>query len=152
MLENGATTIWEEWNGDNAQIHDTLISVGMWFVQGLAGIQLDPAAPGFKHVFIRPALVGDLTHVSGARETPYGRIESAWQREADLASYQVTVPVNTTATIMIQCKDPAAIVLEGEPLEENPLARAVHREGGRVAFSVGSGTYRFTAPAPQGKF
>jgi len=148
MLENGATTIWEEWNGDNAQIHDTLISVGMWFVQGLAGIQLDPASPGFKHVFIRPALVGELTHVSGARETLYGRIESAWQREGDLASYQVTVSANTTATVMIPCQDSAAIVLEGEPLEENPLARAVHREGGRVAFSLGSGTYHFTAPAP----
>ena len=148
MLENGATTIWEEWNGDNAQIHDTLISVGMWFVQGLAGILPDPAAPGFKHVYIRPALVGDLTHVSGARETLYGRIESAWRREDDRASYQVSVPANTTATIMIPGKDSADVVLEGKPLAGNPLARAVHQVGGRVAFTVGSGSYHFTAPAP----
>ena len=82
------------------------------------------------------------------RETPYGRVESAWQRDGDQANYQVTVPANTTATVMIQCEDSSSIVLEGEPLEENPLARAVHRKGGRVAFSLGSGTYHFTAPAP----
>ncbi|MCF6285638.1 MAG: glycoside hydrolase family 78 protein, partial [Candidatus Hydrogenedentes bacterium] len=76
MLDNDATTIWEEWDGDNSHIHDTLISVGMWFVQGLAGIQPDPTSPGFKHFFIRPALVGDLTQVSGSHVTLYGRIVS----------------------------------------------------------------------------
>ena len=148
MRENGATTIWEEWNGDNSRIHDTLISVGMWFVQGLAGIQLDPAQPGFQHFRIRPALVGDLTHVNGARETLYGRIESNWKREGDQATYTVTIPPNTTATVMLSADDPAMVMLEGKPLAENPLASEVREEGRRVACVLGSGTYEFAAPAP----
>ena len=148
MLDNGATTIWEEWNGDNSQIHDTLISVGMWFVQGLAGIQPDPAKPGFQHFLIRPALVGDLTHVNGARETLYGRIESNWKREGDTATYTVTIPPNSTATMMIAGEDPMSVMLEGMPLPENPLARDVRTVGSRVACTLGSGTYHFTAPAP----
>ena len=148
MLDNGATTIWEEWNGDNSQIHDTLISVGMWFVQGLAGIQPDPAIPGFQHFLIRPALVGGLSHVNGARETLYGRIESNWKREGDSATYTVTIPANATATMLIPGDDLAAILLDGTPLTGNPLARDVKVLKKRVACVLGSGTYRFTAPVP----
>lgn len=148
MRENGATTIWEEWNGDNSHIHDTLISVGMWFVQGLAGILPDEAHPGFKHFFIQPALVGDLTHVSGTHDTMYGPIESNWKREGDTATYEVTIPPNSTATMMIPGDDPAAITLEGTPLKESPLASDVHQDGGRVACNLGSGNFQFVAPAP----
>jgi hypothetical protein len=148
MRKNGATTIWEEWNGDNSHIHDTLISVGMWFVQGLAGIQLDPAHPGFQHFLIRPALVGDLTHVNGARETLYGRIESNWKREGDQVTYTITIPPNTTANVMLTADDSATVMLEGKPLAENPLASDVRKEGKRVAATLGSGTYTLTAPAP----
>ena len=148
MLDNGATTIWEEWNGDNSRIHDTLISVGMWFVQGLAGILPDEAHPGFKHFFIQPGVVGDLTYVNGAHETLYGRIESAWKREGGQATYTVTVPPNTTATIMIPWDDPAAVRLEGTPIAESTVVSDVGVYGGRVTSTVGSGTYEFTAPAP----
>ncbi len=148
MRENGATTIWEEWNGDNSHIHDTLISVGMWFVQGLAGILPDEGHPGFKHFFIQPALVGDLTHVSGTHDTMYGTIESHWKREGDTATYTVVVPPNTTATMMIPGDDPGAIMLDGKPLAESSLVSAVNVEAGRVRGTLASGTYEFTAPAP----
>lgn len=149
MRENGATTIWEEWNGDNSHIHDTLISIGMWFVQGLAGIQLDPAHPGFQHFIIRPALVGDLTYVNGARETLYGRVESNWKREGGTATYTVTIPANTTATVLLTADDPASVRLEGTPLTESTIATAIWTAGARVACKLGSGRYTFTAPAPQ---
>ena len=60
MLANGATTSWEGWTGQS-HIHDTLISIGAWFTQGVAGIRSDGKSPGFKHFVIKPAVVGDLT-------------------------------------------------------------------------------------------
>ncbi len=59
MIANGATTIWEEWDGDNSQIHNTMISVGLWFIEGLAGIRYDEQAPGFQHFTPRPASKAD---------------------------------------------------------------------------------------------
>ena len=50
MLEQGATTSWESWTG-GSHIHDTLISIGAWFIQGIGGIQADEKAPGFRHFF-----------------------------------------------------------------------------------------------------
>jgi hypothetical protein len=59
MLTNGATTSWEGWTGQS-HIHDTLISIGAWFTEGVAGIGSDGKSPGFKHFVIKPAVVGDL--------------------------------------------------------------------------------------------
>ena len=56
MIRNGATTIWEEWDGDNSQIHNTMISVGLWFIEGLAGIRCDEQAPGFQHFIAAPGV------------------------------------------------------------------------------------------------
>ena len=47
MLDHGATTIWEDWSGTMSHIHDTLISVGSWFIQGIGGIRIDEKSPGF---------------------------------------------------------------------------------------------------------
>jgi alpha-L-rhamnosidase len=150
MLENGATTIWEEWDGDNSHIHDTLLSVGMWFVQGLAGIQFDPEQPGFKHIRIRPAIVGDLTHATGTYDSLYGQIQSGWQRKDNDIIYEVTIPPNTTASIMLPTDSPDTIRLGDAPLQDSSEVSGVHSDGGRVVFEVGSGSYTLTAPAPAG--
>ncbi|NMC48291.1 MAG: family 78 glycoside hydrolase catalytic domain, partial [Desulfovibrio sp.] len=63
MIEQGATTFWEQWNGYWSQMHSCFTSPDNWLYQGLAGIQADPAAPGFKNVIIKPAIVGDVTWV-----------------------------------------------------------------------------------------
>ena len=81
MLSQGATTLWEQWNGYSSQIHSCFTCPSGWFYQGLAGIRPDPAAPGFKKIIIKPAIVGDLTWVKCHHDSPYGRIVSNWQRE-----------------------------------------------------------------------
>src|SRR5215469_15978065 len=87
MLENGATTIWELWNGNtadptmNSGNHVMLIGdLLIWLYEDLAGIKSDPAQPGFKHIFMRPTPVGDLTWVNATHNSPYGKISSEWRR------------------------------------------------------------------------
>ena len=74
MIRNGATTIWEEWDGDNSQIHNTMISVGLWFIEGLAGIRYDEKASGFKHFIAAPGVESGLKQVDASLMTGYGKI------------------------------------------------------------------------------
>ena len=54
-LEQGATTLWEQWNGTESRNHIMFGDVSAWFYKALAGIQPDPRSPGFKHFFDHPA-------------------------------------------------------------------------------------------------
>jgi alpha-L-rhamnosidase len=100
MLENGATTSWEGWTGQS-HIHDTLISIGAWFTQGLAGIRSDGVSPGFKHFVVKPAVVGNLTFVKGKYRSIQGDIVSDWRIENGTFKLNVTVPPGTTATVIV---------------------------------------------------
>lgn len=85
MLEQGATTIWESWSGQS-RIHDTLLSIWAWFIQGTGGIRLDENAPGYQHFFVKPAVVGDVTHARASYNPIRGRITSSWRKEEGAAS------------------------------------------------------------------
>ena len=85
MVEQGATTLWEQWNGHWSQIHSCFTSADNWLYHGLAGIRPDPEQPGFKNVIIQPAIVGDITWAKARHDGPYGPITSHWQRDGDQA-------------------------------------------------------------------
>jgi len=109
MLAEGATTLWEQWNGHWSRIHSCFTSPDNWFYQGLAGIQPDPAASGFKRIIIKPAVVGDLTWVKSHHDSPYGRIVSNWKRDGKSLTLDVTIPANTTATVFVPGESPREI-------------------------------------------
>jgi alpha-L-rhamnosidase len=74
-------------------------NVDAWFYQTLAGIR--PAAPGFKKILIQPAIVGDLTWVKARFDSPCGRILSQWKRHGAKLDMDITIPANTTATVVV---------------------------------------------------
>ena len=80
MVANGATTTWEYWSGKRSHIHNCYNAIGAWFYQGLAGIRPDPAAPGFRHFTVQPAVVGDLNSVHASYESVRGPIGVQWER------------------------------------------------------------------------
>jgi len=122
MLANGATTSWEGWTGAS-HIHDTLISIGAWFIEGVAGIQSDGESAGFKHFVIKPAVVGDLTFAKAKYRSIHGDIVSDWRVDNGTFKLSVTVPPGTSATVYIP--------------------------GGRTS-TVGAGTHTFTAELKAG--
>jgi alpha-L-rhamnosidase len=108
MVERGATTIWELWNGDTADpamnSGNHVMQIGdlaVWMYEYLAGIRSDPDAPGFRHILIRPYPAGDLTFVKASHQTPYGAIISSWKRDGGTFTLDVTIPPNTTATVTL---------------------------------------------------
>lgn len=95
MINSGATTTWESWDGHRSRVHNCYNGIGIWFYQALAGIRPDPEQPGYKHFFVDPQPCDGITHVRATKPTPYGDI-SIEIKDGEVA---LTVPDGTTATI-----------------------------------------------------
>jgi len=143
MLAQGATTMWEQWNGYYSQIHSCFASPGGWFYQGLAGIRPDESGPGFKKIIIKPAVVGDLTWVKCSYDSIHGRIVSNWKRESGKLTMDVTIPINTTATVYVPAKDETSVTESGLPAAKADGVNFLRMENGAAILEVGAGTYRF---------
>jgi alpha-L-rhamnosidase len=148
LLSQGATTFGEQWDGYWSQIHACFLSPGGWFYQGLAGIRPDEAGPGFKKCIIKPAVVGDLTWVKCGYDSVHGRIVSNWKREGSHLAMDVTIPINTTATVYVPAKDSAAVTESGNPAAKAVGVKFLRQEEGAAIYEVGSGSYRFQSVLP----
>ena len=142
-IGQGATTLWEEWNGGASRNHIMYGDISAWFYKALAGIQPDPQSPGFKHFFIKPHVVGDLSSARGEYESIRGRILSDWQVRGGEFRLHAVVPPNTTATISLPTADAAAVRVNRRSLDQAEGICKPHVEAGRVTFEAGSGEYEF---------
>jgi alpha-L-rhamnosidase len=145
MLEQGATTSWEDWQGNGSRIHDTLISIGSWFIQGIGGIRADESAPGFRHFVIKPAPVGDLTFARTRYRSPYGPIISDWRIENGVFHLDVTVPPGATATVYVPASDAGAVTEGGRPAGRAAGVRSEGVREGKAVYRVTSGRYAFAS-------
>lgn len=143
MVMQGATTLWEQWNGGGTHNHVMFGDISAWFYRTLAGIRPDPAAPGFKRIIIAPQLLGDLKSASAWHDSPYGRIASAWKREKDALTLDVTIPPNTTARIHLPAADAAKVLEGGRSVAGSAGVTLISSRDGVAVFDVGSGSYSF---------
>ncbi len=140
MLSEGATTLWETWQyPDNApsQNHPMFGSTEEWFFRSVLGIE--PAAPGFSKIRLRPQPVRGLSWAKGSYLSPYGLIRSEWKWEGTQYKLAVEVPPNTTAEVWVRSDTGAAVTERGKPVS------VVEYRDGFAVVEVGSGTYEFSA-------
>lgn len=103
MPKNGATTIWESWEGTQAQggiaslNHYSKGAVCEWLFKTMCGIRVD----GENHFTIAPKPGGSFTYAKVCYRSVYGIVESGWKNIDDAIIYSVTVPANTGATIIL---------------------------------------------------
>jgi alpha-L-rhamnosidase len=111
-VDNGATTIWERWNsymadkgmgprGMNSFNHYAYGCVCEWIWESVAGISCDPAAPGFKHIIMRPIPDRRLGYVEAEYNSAAGLIKSAWRYEGEKWVWTFTVPDGATASVTL---------------------------------------------------
>jgi alpha-L-rhamnosidase len=150
MVKEGATTIWELWNGNTADptmnSHNHVMLVGdlvVWFYEYLGGIAPDDANPGFKHLVMRPHPLEGLDWVKSSFRSPYGLVKSQWKQDGGKFDWQFTIPPNTTATIHVPAKDAAAVTESGKPAKEAEGITFTRAENGAATFEVTSGSYHF---------
>ena len=106
MIDRGATTVWERWNGvdDDGVPHDSLnhyskaavVSFLHRYTAGLA-----PTSPGYRTFEVRPRPGGGLTRVAQRLDSPHGAIEIEWQAKPATFVLRVSVPAHAEATIVL---------------------------------------------------
>ena len=111
-VDNGATTIWERWNSYTLEegIHPKSMNsfnhyaygcVCEWLWESAAGISSDAAAPGFKHIIMRPIPDKRFGYVKAEYNSAAGLIKSAWRYEGDTWIWEFTIPEGSTASVTI---------------------------------------------------
>jgi alpha-L-rhamnosidase len=156
-VKQGATTIWERWDGQkpdgsfqdvgmNSFNHYAYGAIGDWMYSVMAGIDVDPAAPGYKHVLVQPRPGGGFKSVRASHETMYGRVVSAWKIESGAFELAVEVPANTRATVRLPGAKLAEVTEGGKALATGDGVAASRQDGDSVVVEVGSGRYAFAYP------
>ena len=145
QLSKGATSLTESWQAypNVSNNHMMLGHVMEWFYSGLAGIQIDLSATGYEQIIIKPEIVGDLTWVKGEYNSLYGKIKCSWQLNGNILRMQVTIPLNTVATIYVPTADLESVTESGKPAAGADGVEFQNIENGRADYYIGSGSYSF---------
>ena len=109
MVRNGATTIWELWNGNtadpsmNSGNHVMLLGdLILWEYEYLGGIRVNfSAEPATAPLTLKPYPIEGLEYVICAYHSVLGHIESHWQREGNRFEWDIVIPANSTAEVWI---------------------------------------------------
>lgn len=108
-VKNGATTIWERWDGwtpekgfqdvgMNSFNHYAYGAVGAWMYRVMAGLDLDPAAPGYAHIIFRPRPGGTITWAEASLQTAHGEAAIRWDLKDGKFLCIVTIPEGARGT------------------------------------------------------
>jgi alpha-L-rhamnosidase len=157
MIENGATTLWELWQkregpSMNSHNHPMFGSVGAWLYKALAGINMEPGSTGFERILFEPRMVRDLRHASGTVRTERGDVGCRWSRTEGSVSVEVTIPVGSTAEIVIPkfnlrnvrvTEGGQSIFENGSFIEGVAGITGAQDKDGTIRITAGSGRYAF---------
>jgi len=149
----GATTIWERWDGQkpdgsfqdvgmNSFNHYAYGAIGEWLYRHVAGIDINPNHPGYKHILFAPHPGGGLKNANAEISTLYGKVGSSWKFENEDFVYEVLIPANTTATVTLPFTKAEQVKQDGQPI----MAGSIQKDN-NLQLNLGSGKYLFRYPA-----
>ncbi len=159
LIDHGATTTWERWNGDtmrsdpsmNSYNHYAYGAVAEWLYRFAAGIDTTPADPGFHTTVLHPTFDHRLGHLDLTYTSRLGPIRSAWSfasNSSNHLTWTVTLPPNTSAILATHRINATLLTLNGKPIDQGDLQPGP-TPGDLL---LPAGTYTFTAtlkaPAP----
>ncbi len=146
MLEQGATTFWEDWSYRWSRLHSSYLYIGSWFIEGLAGIR-NPGESGFKHFVIDPWISPEsgLTNVSAHYDSLYGRIAVHWTLHERLLNLHVEVPPNTSSMVQLTNVVPDSVEEEQQSLNQVVGVSLIKPGLNSTAFDLEPGDYDFEA-------
>jgi alpha-L-rhamnosidase len=158
MLDNGATTIWERWDGWTAERgfqsawmnsfnHYSLGSVGEWLYRFVLGIDQEPGTAGFGRLVLRPHPGGPLGWARGSYRSVRGTVSSGWKLSGDRFTFRVELPPNVTAEVRVPSGQ-AGLVRDTAGNEPASVDVFPGADGVQEAvFHVGSGVHEYSGPA-----
>ncbi|WP_256762211.1 alpha-L-rhamnosidase [Cohnella sp. WQ 127256] len=159
-VSKGATTIWEHWDGIkpdgsfwsddmNSFNHYAYGAVGEWMYRRIAGLAPESDQPGYKRIVVEPDFTGGkLSYARASFKSMYGIVESGWAFKEDLLEVNVTVPANTTASILLRGALADKVQVGGANLAIADGILSYEQELDNVRVEIGSGCYSFTYARP----
>ena len=97
MVDRGATTMWEEWEGVDAHgvphgslNHYSKGAVATFLHRYVAGLR--PTEPGYRTFEVRPRPGGGITSATTRHISPFGPIEVSWRLRGGSMELDVLVP------------------------------------------------------------
>jgi alpha-L-rhamnosidase len=153
-VTKGATTIWERWDGIrpdgsfqattmNSFNHYAYGAIGDWMYRIMAGLDADPAVPGYKSLRIQPHVGGGFSHASAEYKSLYGLSASSWKLEGKKLLVELKIPGNTTATVILPFVEGVNITESGTPIETHADLKIINKTAGLIEIKIGSGEYKF---------
>ena len=155
QVKLGATTCWERWDGwtpekgfqdsgMNSFNHYSFGAVGEYLFGMVGGIQAE--APGYKAIRIQPVVGDGLTWARATYRSIHGEILSAWKRQDNQLTFEVTIPPNTTAVVYVPVGRGEPITESGKPVASADGVTLLKRDDAGAVYQVGSGQYHFAGP------
>ncbi len=157
LVGHGATTMWERWNGDqmrgdpsmNSYNHYAYGAVADWIYSYAAGVDADATDAGFHTIYLHPNFDARLGSLEFSYASRYGEIRSAWSMKGSTATWNVTIPANTTAQMPLTSGQQRAFSLDGVPIA---ISRRLHADSsaqGETTYILPAGSYSFSATSAQ---
>jgi alpha-L-rhamnosidase len=149
LIEHGATTTWERWNGDqmrgdpsmNSYNHYAYGAVAEWMYRYAAGVDTDTTDPGFHRIALHPNFDGRLKSLSFDYQSVYGAIHSDWRAEGEHVKWNLIIPPNTSGMFHPKQTNAASYLLHGHPLEADPRIHKLSDD----EYQLAPGSYALTA-------
>jgi hypothetical protein len=146
QLKKGATALTESWEALEivSNNHLMLGHLMEWFYCGLGGIDQEESSVGYKNIVIKPEMAGNITFSKTSYESPYGEIRCNWDKQPDMVSINIKIPVNTTAKVFIPVKPKSIVAESGIAVSKVKDINVLSDKDGWLLCQVGSGNYSFT--------
>jgi alpha-L-rhamnosidase len=156
LVEHGATTMWERWNGDqmrgdpsmNSYNHYAYGAVADWIYRYAAGIDTVSADPGFHIIRLHPNFDKRLGSLDFSYESSYGIIHSEWSIAGSKAIWHLTIPANATGRLPLGKVQAESFQLDGQALSKSSRVHAAAKDNNEAEYELPAGSYRFEVALP----
>ena len=105
--EQGATTLWERWDGKDSHNHHMYGDVLHWFARNIAGVQNVGVA--YDRCVLRPYFFAQICSANASTRTPYGEISFSWEKQGNVFKANVIVPTGVCAKLILGEKEKTLI-------------------------------------------
>jgi alpha-L-rhamnosidase len=151
MIEHGATTMWERWNGDqmmgdpsmNSYNHYAYGAVAEWLYRYAAGIDELTEDPGFHRIVLHPQFDSTLGEVKATYDSLYGPITSNWKVDGNSIKWDVVIPPNTTSLLYLPGGVATRILESGKDIRQSAGVSLVLKDSHNAIYEAGAGSYTF---------
>ena len=127
----------------NSFNHYAYGAIGEWLYRVVAGIEIDPNIPGYKHILIQPHQGGEINEARADLQSMYGKISSSWTLDNGKINLRLEIPANTTATVFLPGAKLDEVEEDGKKLKDVKTVANASQLGKLVRLQTGSGTYSF---------